>query len=70
MRTADLPVLIMVWILCVGTDWSTGTKIALNVGAVLVLCAKEVLVHLYLTANRRQQAPSRRAAARQLMPAA
>lgn len=41
----DFPVLITVWMLCVATDWSTGTKIALNIFAVALLCAKEVGVH-------------------------
>ena len=41
----DVPVLLSVWVLCVATDWSTGTKIALNVAAVTVLCLKEVLLH-------------------------
>ena len=47
LRLADLPVLITVWLLCVGTDWSTGTKIALNVMAVGLLCLKELAVHRY-----------------------
>lgn len=41
----DVPVLLSVWILCVATDWSTGTKIALNIAAVAALCLKEVLLH-------------------------
>lgn len=48
LRVMDLPVLITVWILCVGTDWSTATKIALNVAAVTALCLKEVAVHRHL----------------------
>ncbi|UWX98578.1 hypothetical protein N2K95_08035 [Arthrobacter zhaoxinii] len=45
LRSADVPVLILVWMLCVGTDWSTGTKIALNVAAVAALCLKEAVMH-------------------------
>lgn len=41
----DAPVLLGVWILCVTTDWSTGTKATLNVAAVAGLCLKEYLVH-------------------------
>lgn len=44
----DLPVLLIVWVLCVATDWSTGTKIALNVAAVAGLCLREYVVHLRL----------------------
>ncbi|MCC9204860.1 hypothetical protein [Arthrobacter sp. zg-Y769] len=28
-----------------GTDWSTGTKIALNAAAVALLCLREVILH-------------------------
>ncbi|MBO0895637.1 hypothetical protein [Arthrobacter sunyaminii] len=45
LRVMDVPVLLSVWILCVTTDWSTGTKAALNVAAVALLCLKEILVH-------------------------
>ena len=48
LRIMDAPVLLGVWILCVTTDWSTGTKATLNVGAVAVLCLKEYLVHRHL----------------------
>lgn len=60
----DVPVLLSVWVLCVATDWSTGTKIALNVAAVAVLCLKEVLLHrrlqrLALTASGTSAAKAR-----------
>ena len=42
---AEVPVLLTVWILCVTTDWSTGTKIALNLAAVAGLCLNEYLTH-------------------------
>lgn len=45
LRVMDVPVLLSVWVLCVTTDWSTGTKAALNVAAVALLCLKEILVH-------------------------
>jgi len=41
----DIPVLLSVWVLCVTTDWSTGTKAALNIAAVALLCFKEFRVH-------------------------
>ncbi|WP_341395759.1 hypothetical protein [Arthrobacter sp. G119Y2] len=56
---ADAPVLLTVWVLCVTTDWSTGTKIALNIAAVAGLCLKEYLVHRNL---QHAQRTSRRAA--------
>lgn len=68
LKTADLPVLISVWLLCVATDWSTGTKIALNVAAVALLCLKEVAVHRRLT--RRTGTAARRGAAHRLAAAA
>ncbi|MCC3274642.1 hypothetical protein LJ753_01995 [Arthrobacter sp. zg-Y20] len=68
LKTADLPVLITVWLLCVGTDWSTGTKIALNVIAVALLCAKEVAVHR--RESRRSGAAVRRSPAHRLAAAA
>ncbi|MCQ1986945.1 hypothetical protein [Arthrobacter sp. zg-Y844] len=46
-----MPVLILVWMLCVGTDWSTGTKIALNVAAVAALCLREAILHRRLGAR-------------------
>ena len=57
----DVPVLLSVWVLCVTTDWSTGTKAALNIAAVALLCLKEVAVHRHLqrSAATKQQAPSR-----------
>lgn len=48
LRVMDVPVLLSVWILCVTTDWSTGTKAALNITAVAGLCLKEFLVHRHL----------------------
>lgn len=45
LRVMDVPVLLSVWVLCVATDWSTGTKAALNVAAVALLCLKEFRVH-------------------------
>ena len=45
LRIMDVPVLLGVWVLCVATDWSTGSKAALNVAAVAALCLKELLVH-------------------------
>ncbi|WAP53202.1 hypothetical protein OL239_09235 [Arthrobacter sp. ATA002] len=62
LRIMDVPVLLSVWVLCVSTDWSTGTKAALNIAAVALLCLKEVLVHRRLQRDavmRRQSAPSR-----------
>lgn len=56
---ADVPVLLTVWVLCVTTDWSTGTKIALNIAAVAGLCLKEYLVHRNL---QRSSSPVRGAA--------
>ena len=64
LRSAEVPVLILVWMLCVGTDWSTGTKIALNVAAVAALCLREVILHRRLGARSsvhgRRSAGSRR----------
>lgn len=40
-----VPVLLIVWVLCVVTDWSDGTKLALNLAAVSVLCLREHRVH-------------------------
>ncbi|MCC9196542.1 hypothetical protein QNO08_10030 [Arthrobacter sp. zg-Y820] len=48
LRIMDVPVLMFVWILCVTTDWSSGTKMALNLAAVAGLCVKEFLVHRHL----------------------
>jgi len=45
LRRLDLAVLGTVWMLCVLTDWSTGAKVALNVAAVALLCAKEAAAH-------------------------
>lgn len=45
LRVMDVPVLLSVWVLCVATDWSTGTKVALNLAAVVLLCLKEFMVH-------------------------
>lgn len=62
LRVMDVPVLLSVWVLCVTTDWSTGTKVALNLTAVALLCFKEFLVHRHLqraAVPRRQPAPSR-----------
>ena len=70
LRTADLPVLITVWLLCVGTDWSTGTKIALNVVAVGLLCFKELAVHRYQSRAAGSVAAGRTAAGPQLAAAA
>ena len=50
---AEVPVLLTVWVLCVTTDWSTGTKIALNIAAVAGLCLKEYLVHRNLQRSQR-----------------
>ncbi|WP_342024595.1 hypothetical protein AAE021_05390 [Arthrobacter citreus] len=58
---AEVPVLLAVWVLCVTTDWSTGTKIALNVAAVAGLCLNEYLTHRRL--QRERSAGSGRAAA-------
>ena len=59
----DVPVLLTVWVLCVGTDWSTGAKVALNVSAVAVLCLKEFWVHRRLqrvaAARRTAAVPAR-----------
>jgi len=71
LRTADVPVLITVWLLCVATDWSTGVKIALNVTAVALLCAKEVYLHVQLTRQGKRPVRGRRSADRgQLVSAA
>ncbi|MCC3271605.1 hypothetical protein MUK71_08180 [Arthrobacter zhangbolii] len=70
LKRADLPVLIVVWMLCVATDWSTGTKIALNVFAVALLCAKEFSVHRYLVKNAGSRVSGRRSAAGRLVSAA
>ncbi|WP_312180141.1 hypothetical protein [Arthrobacter sp.] len=56
----DIPVLLMVWMLCVLTDWSTPAKVLLNVAAVGLLCLKELAVHRYLM--RHQGEPPRRQA--------
>ncbi|MCC9174764.1 hypothetical protein [Arthrobacter sp. zg-Y179] len=63
-----MPVLILVWMLCVGTDWSTGTKIALNVAAVAAFCLREAIVHRRLGA--RPAHGRRSAGSRQLVTAA
>ncbi|WP_146362097.1 hypothetical protein [Arthrobacter yangruifuii] len=68
LRSAEVPVLILVWMLCVGTDWSTGTKIALNVAAVAAFCLKEVLQHRRLMTRPAQE--RRVVAGRRLVPAA
>ncbi|MET4059288.1 hypothetical protein ABIB35_000819 [Arthrobacter sp. UYP6] len=60
LRVMDVPVLLSVWVLCVSTDWSTGTKAALNIAAVALLCLKELLVHRRL---QRTSAPARQPAA-------
>ncbi|MCC9145308.1 MULTISPECIES: hypothetical protein [unclassified Arthrobacter] len=62
LRSADLPVLILVWMLCVGTDWSTGTKIALNVAAVAGLCLREAVLHRRLTSGAGRAVHGRRSA--------
>ena len=59
---ADAPVLLTVWVLCVTTDWSTGTKIALNIAAVAGLCLKEYLVHRNLQRTQRASRSARGAA--------
>ncbi|MCC3265067.1 hypothetical protein [Arthrobacter gengyunqii] len=62
LRVMDVPVLLSVWVLCMTTDWSTGTKVALNVAAVAFLCLKEFMVHRRLqraAVLRRQSAPNR-----------
>ena len=61
---AEAPVLLSVWVLCASTDWSTGTKIALNVAAVAGLCLTEYLAHRRLQRDRQPSpAGSVRAAA-------
>lgn len=52
----DLAVLMFVWVLCVTTDWSTGTKIAVNIAAVAGLCLHEYLVHRRLCRASRSSA--------------
>lgn len=62
LRILDVPVLLSVWVLCVTTDWSTGTKAGLNIAAVALLCLKEFMVHRALTrssVSRTQPASSR-----------
>lgn len=70
LKTADVPVLIVVWMLCVATDWSTGTKIALNVIAVALLCAKELGMHRYLVKHGSPKLSGRRRATGRLVSAA
>ncbi|GAA3286337.1 hypothetical protein ACFFON_04505 [Arthrobacter citreus] len=60
---AEVPVLLTVWVLCVTTDWSTGTKIALNVAAVAGLCLHEYLTHRRLQRDKQRSVESGRAAA-------
>lgn len=64
LRMMDLPVLLTVWMLCVLTDWSTPTKVLLNVMAVALLCLKELAAHRYALSHRpqaaRRQVPLRR----------
>ena len=62
LRVMDVPVLLSVWVLCVTTDWSTGTKAALNVAAVALLCLKEFQLHRRL--QRAAAAPAQPATAR------
>ena len=71
LRVMDVPVLLSVWVLCVSTDWSTGTKVALNIAAVALLCLKEFMVHRHLLrgAAPLQQAASGRPRERALAPA-
>jgi len=45
-------VLLVVWMLCVLTDWDTAAKVALNAAAVTLLCLKEVAVHRRLLRQR------------------
>ena len=52
----DLSVLMVVWVLCVTTDWSTATKVALNIAAVTGLCLHEYLVHRRLRRASRSSA--------------
>ena len=62
LHVIDVTVLLSVWVLCVSTDWSTGTKAALNVAAVGLLCLKEFRVHRRL--QRIAAAPAQPATAR------
>ncbi len=48
LRRIDAAVFLVVWTLCVLTNWDTVTKILLNVAAVGLLCLKEVAVHRHL----------------------
>ena len=52
LRKLDVTVLLVVWMVCVLTDWDTSAKIALNIAAVGLLCLKEVAVHRYLLRRR------------------
>lgn len=53
---AEVPVLLIVWVLCVTTDWSSGTKIALNVAAVAGLCLNEYMTHRRLSREMQSSA--------------
>ena len=52
LRRLDVTVLLVVWMLCVLTDWDTAAKVALNAAAVTLLCLKEVAVHRRLLRQR------------------
>ncbi|MBF4995064.1 hypothetical protein ITX31_13225 [Arthrobacter gandavensis] len=52
LRKLDVTVLLLVWTICVLTDWDTSAKVALNIAAVVLLCLKEVAFHLWVVRQR------------------